>query len=259
MFSPNPASIPGRSTWKEKMQMYSPISQHNAELTRSTIGRLLPLAFAATLAGSAVLASPITYTMTATASGTFAGTAFNNAAITVTSIADTTQVFQAGALDSLDPGYGGSSDYEVIALSSSIDIAGFAPATFTDETFWEDPNGSGDIIFGDVAAGSAATGDGILGFTRLFVGLESYDLKSSFGPVSSAFDFETSVFNHFQNVSTSEGSLSLVASNDTFNAVVSSVPEPAYPLVPALVLLGLLTISRARATVRNKKSAERVF
>jgi hypothetical protein len=224
--------------------MYSGISQLKSELMRSMLRGL----FVATLAASGVLGNPITYTMTATASGTFAGTAFTNAAITVTSIADTTQVFQA-TTGGLDPGYGGSGDFEVVAINSSIDIAGFAPATFTDETFWEDPNGAGDIIFGDVAAGSVTTGDGILGFTRLFEGLESYNLKSSFGPVSSAFDFETSVWNHFQNISTSEGSLSLVASNDTFTAVASSVPEPSYALISGLLLLGLLAIRRIRGNV----------
>jgi hypothetical protein len=202
-------------------------------------GGLLLLGFVVSLAANVALASPITYTMMTTASGSLAGTAFTHAAVEVTSIADTSQVTSDG---NLDPAFPGS--YEVIALSSSIDIAGFAPATFTDETFWEDPNGSGDIIFGDVAAGSAATGDGILGFTALGVGIETYNLESSFGPVSSAFDFETSVFNHFQNVSTSVGALSLLAMDDTFTAVLSSAPEPSCFLATGMGLLVLIAIRR---------------
>jgi hypothetical protein len=189
------------------------------------------MVFFAALASSAVFANPVIYTMTSTASGTLAGTAFSNAAITVTSIADTSQVFSFPS--------GIYTDYEVIADSSTIDIAGFAPATFSDQTFWEDPNGAGDIIFGDFAIGN-----GILGLTHLFVGLETYNLESSFGPVSSSYDFETSAFNYFQNIPTSEGSLSLVASNDTFTAVVSNVPEPAYPVVIGFGLLGLFAIRR---------------
>jgi hypothetical protein len=158
------------------------------------ISALLRSAFAVLIVTSPVIAIPITYTMTATASGTLAGAAFTNAAITITSLADTSQVFVAGATSP-------NLNYEIIAANSSISIAGLSAATFTDQTFWEDPNGAGDIIFGDVL-----TGKGILGFTKLFVGLESYNLASSFGPVSSPFDFETSVFNNFQNIPTSKGS-----------------------------------------------------
>src|ERR1035438_1446918 len=50
---------------------------------------LLRLVLAAAIAESGALAIPITYTMTATASGTFAGVAFTNSAITVTSVANT--------------------------------------------------------------------------------------------------------------------------------------------------------------------------
>jgi hypothetical protein len=171
--------------------------------------------------------------MTATASGTLAGTAFSGAAITVRSVADTNQVFVAG-------GTSPNLDYEVIAVSTTISIAGFTSATFADSTFWEDPNGSGDIIFGDVVLGSGI-GNGILGFTKLFAGLESYDLKSSFGPLSSPLDFETSVFDNFNNLPTSQGSLSLVASNDTFTAV-TGVTEPSFDLIVGAAILGVLII-----------------
>ncbi len=189
------------------------------------------MALIAMFAASAAVAGPITYTMNATATGTFAGTVFTNAAITVTSVADTVNVFIAS-------GTPPEVNYEVIASSSSISVAGFRTATFTDPMYWYDPNGAGDIIFGD-----ATRGDGILGFTELFAGLESYNLQSSFGPVSSPFDFETSVFKDFQNIPTGDGSISLVASDDTFTAVAAA-PEPRTFLVTGLGLFGVLVFRR---------------
>src|SRR5580698_2715369 len=139
------------------------------------------------LSGAYLLqAEPITYTFTTTGTGTFAGTSFTNAAITVTSTADTT-----GVVSYL---VGGDPVFDNYPTSTTLNIAGFAPATFTDPTFWEDPNDSGDIIFGvvDGSTGLAFCSDchALLGFTALFSGLESYDLETSFGPVSSPFDFE---------------------------------------------------------------------
>jgi len=202
----------------------------------SSTSRVLPLALAFMLAGTAVSAGPITYTMTATATGTLGSTAFTGAAITVTSVADTSGAFVAsGTFPDLN--------WENIAFSSTIAIAGIGTETFTDQTFWLDPNGAGDIIFGDIDSSSPSFGGGILGLTHLFVGLETYNLQSAFGPVSSPFDFETGAFNAFQNIHTSGGVLSLVARNDTFTA---TTPEPAPFLFVALGMLGLLTISRVR-------------
>jgi hypothetical protein len=60
--------------------------------------RMIVLILLAVIAESGALASPITNTMTTTASGTLAGTAFTNAAITVTSVADTSQIFTTPVL-----------------------------------------------------------------------------------------------------------------------------------------------------------------
>jgi hypothetical protein len=205
----------------------------------SSKSRILPLAFAVTLAGSAASAGPITYTMTATATGILGHTAFTGAAITVTSVADTTGAFVASM-------NGPDNNWENIAFSSTIAIAGIGIETFTDQTFWIDPNGSGDIVFGDVDSTSPAYA-GILGFTHLGVGLETYNLQSAFGPVSSPFDFETQVFNGFLGIQTSGGVLSLQASNDTFTA--TTTPEPASFLFAGLGMLGLLTIARVRRKI----------
>jgi hypothetical protein len=192
---------------------------------------LLQLVLAVVSGPFAALATPITYTMTATATGTLAGTPFTAAAIQVTSIADTNDVFVAGTVPDFI--------FEVHPASSTISIAGFGTHTFTDQMFWQDPNGSGDIIFGDVVAGHA-----VLGFTKLFSGLESYDLKSSFGPVSSSIDFVTMFFDGFNNIPTSGGSLSLQASDDTFLAVAA--PEPVSCLLAGLGLLFLKSRPRSK-------------
>jgi hypothetical protein len=212
--------------------MYTGLKTRKEVLMHSS----LKLALALTLAGTVASAVPIYYTMTSTATGTLGSTAFTNAAITVASVADTTGAFVAsGTLPDLN--------WENIAFSSTISIAGLGTYTFTDETYWIDPNGAGDIIFGDVDAPGGFF-SGILGFTQLFVGLETYNLQTAFGPVSGAFDFETGAFNNFHNIETSGGILNVSsASNDTFTAIT---PEPASFLFAGLGLAGLLALRRLR-------------
>lgn len=211
--------------------------------------RLLQVVFVATLMGNVARAGQITFTMTASVTGTLGSTPFTDALLTITSVADTSNVFVAG----------GSSPnfiYELNATSSTVSIAGVttpgSPATFTGTTFWEDPNGSGDIIFGDASGGSGfgcvAAGCPILGFVNF--SLTSYQLASSIGPASGN-DFPVAVFDAFENIPTSAGLLSVPqAANsaevnhtvtedftETFTAV-APVPEPT-----PVVLLGSLTFA----------------
>jgi hypothetical protein len=116
---------------------------------------ILQLAVGTIAAGGFAIASPVTYTMMATATGTLAGVAFTDAAITVTSFADTSQVVVTF------PPFSTGDVYDVIASSSYISIAGFSTATFTDAMFWEDPQGLGDIVLGDAVAAKE-----ILGLTK---------------------------------------------------------------------------------------------
>jgi hypothetical protein len=75
------------------------------------------------------------------------------------------------------------------------------------------------------------------------VGLETYNLESSFGPVLSPVDFESSIFMNFQNIATSQGALTLVASDETFIASAAPTPEPLSML---LVGVGMVLLPAAR-------------
>jgi hypothetical protein len=190
--------------------------------------RLLQFLLAATLMGSAARAGQITFTMTADVTGTLGATPFTDALLTVTSVADTSGVFVTGGIF-----------YELIATSSTVSIAGVtgSPATFTGATFWEDPNGSGDILFGDASGGGGfgcvAAGCPILGFVNF--SLASYQLNSPIGPISGN-DFPVAVFDAFENIPTSAGLLSVPqASNST--EVTSSLRVSRKRSLPPLLCL----------------------
>ncbi len=113
----------------------------------------MKLALLLLLPGSAAFCGPIMFTFQGTATGIMGTTRFTAASYTVTSFADTTAV-------NLVPG----DTYEVTTISSTISIAGLPIATFTDPMYWSDPQGAGDIIFGDQSIGSGFF-PGILGIT----------------------------------------------------------------------------------------------
>jgi hypothetical protein len=113
-----------------------------------------------------VYAKPITYTFTGTASGNVDGTVFSNSNVTFTAYADTQNVL-----------FDGANVYYVIPSSAMIDIAGIGSGRLT-----------GDILVYNLQA-----------FNYSFAGLqqddldiviveglelETYDLKTSFGPLS---------------------------------------------------------------------------
>jgi hypothetical protein len=208
-------------------------SNRKTAANRLVVKRLFQLILTAALAATAAIGGPITFNMTTTATGSLNGTGFTNALLTVTSLGDTSLVTVSG----ISP----DQIYELIAGSSTVSIAGLgAPVTFTDLMFWEDPNSSGDIIFGDATRGTP-----ILGFTNPVPGsgLLTYNLQSSFGPAFGGFDFPVSAFHDFNNIPTSGGLLSVTAaSNDVF--VAAAAPEPASLLIASLGMLGLFAVQR---------------
>jgi hypothetical protein len=172
------------------------------------------LGFSATVFGN-----QITLTYSGFATGTLGPTSFTDKPFTVTSGGDTSSVFVTGG-----------SIYELPAVNASIDIAGFSSAVFTDSTSWTDPQGAGDVIFND-----ATLDAGLLGMTKLFAGLETYQFQTSIGPISGGFPFDPNIFETFQDIPTSDGLLSItMTSENSFTAVVT--PEPASPW---LALAGL--------------------
>ncbi len=190
----------------------SPLPRNSSILVSSDANDATP--FSISQAGSGTGNVPITYTFTGIASGTLGNNSFNNAQFTVTSFADASQVTYQG------------STYQVQAGGSFISIAGQPLATFTDPTNWSDEQGPEDIVFGD-----STTGAGLLGITVFGQGVQTYNLESSFGPVSSPVDFESSIFHNFQNIATSEGPLTLISSNETFTASLLPANTTATALV----------------------------
>jgi hypothetical protein len=217
------------------------LSSRKTNARRLVVKRLFQLALTAALGATAAIGGPITFNMTTTATGTLNGTGFTDALLTVTSFADTSLVTVSGS----SPGQ----DYELIAGSSTVSIAGFgAPVTFTDLMFWEDPNSSGDIIFGDTTRGSGI-GNAILGFTNPVPGsgLLTYNLQSSFGPAFGGLDFGVTAFHKFNNIPTSGGLLNVTAaSGDVFVATATPVatPEPASFLIAGSAILGSFAVQR---------------
>jgi hypothetical protein len=201
--------------------------------------RLLTSLGLLSMASAGLNAEAIFYTFTTTVTGTLGTTPFSGDLMTVSSTADTTQVTSTPSM------FGPV--WVVEPISTTFNIAGVGTGTFTLPTFFDDPNGSGDIIFGIIGPPNGFTGcngcDGLLGMTIVISALDTYNLQTAIGPLSSPFDFETGAFNTFQNISTSLGNLSLTAQDDTFTAVL---PEPASYVLAAAGLTAIMVRRRSR-------------
>jgi hypothetical protein len=202
---------------------------------------LLSCAALAALSATAS-AAVMTYTKTGFLSGSLGGTSFTNAAVTIRTTADTANVQYQ-----LTEGEGGGAPLWTNAGVTTIDIDGFATATF---------NGS------NVFAAFMATPDpsiavlGIIELTNFYSILFNY-----YQPADPSYALDTEMFR--ESVTPSEGSssgvtttdqafstnlgdliLSSTSGNSTFTSTL--VPEPS-----ALVLFGLSTlclVTRRRRT-----------
>ena len=91
----------------------------------------------------------------------------------------------------------------------------------------------------------------LLGFTRLFAGLETYQFQNSIGPISDGFPFLPNIFENFSNTPTSEGLLTIrMTSDNAFTAVVAT-PEPASLRVVLAGLSVAIVLGRMRRSLRS--------
>ena len=194
-------------------------------------------------------AAPITYAVTAIASGSLGGSTFTNALVTVTLVGDTLAVFQP-LPDDLP---------ELLANrgTATVTIAGLGTATFND------PSGYAAVAFpaipGEIPLPSVGiwegfdpagdTGTGILGIGSN--SLAGYDLRSPLGPlVGVSGGGASNPDGSFVAFATNRGGFVISSTGETGTVTVTTtpVPEPT-----SLSLLGVSGLSLLAARHRRKK------
>jgi len=159
-----------------------------------------------------VHASPITYTFSGVGSGSLGALPFTNLSVTIIAYADTSQIFTN------DP-----TNFQLYNQSASISVPGFPTATLSNSTDFvtqqttADPKSPGAVGIG--GAPSFADILDVIGLT-----FKTYDLSTSFGPVSGAALGNTGL-----SFATTDGNFrwtSLPLTAD-FQAELEIVPEPA--------------------------------
>jgi hypothetical protein len=173
-------------------------------------------------------ASPVTYTVISTASGSLGGTPFTDQQVTFTTTADTANVIAPPGFPAL-----------VLGTPPAIQVTGFAPTTATDQ-FWVFCNQS------DPRAGLYSSTNGAFIIYNDSAAFAGYDLTTSIGPVSGV-----PTINNGVTAPTAAGLFTFTSmSAVSFQAVV--VPEPA-----TLTLLAFSLIPcTARARSDDRPSSE---
>jgi hypothetical protein len=182
------------------------------------------------LSGGRALATSVTYTETATISGSLDGTTLTNDLLTLTGTGDTADI---------TGGY-------VLPLTLTFSLSSGESGTFTDNTQVASNYSSYSAGFGD-----NANDVGILFTANLSAfGYPGYDLTTSIGPISGSASI-----NQYTSFATDAGALQItdVSGDATFTAVASigTTPLPAaLPLFASgLGALGLLGWRKKRKKV----------
>ncbi len=202
---------------------------HGVQWNRFAIRALVALIGASFLSASA---GPITFLYRGTGSGTLGGIPFTSQQFTITATGDTANI-TSWAFASGGP--------QLTHESAVIDIAGFAPATFTIATHtWKLPGTQGG--FGRNLGLNLLTLDE--------AAFAVYGLDTSILPISETTPLHV---HQFQSVSTTRGSLSFSSiPSFTFEAVATdetALPEPSTSAM--IVFSGLAAVTMA--TLRSWK------
>lgn len=186
-------------------------------------------------AAAAAQATPIVYTFTGLASGSYTPiggglTSFSDRALTVSITTDTSNVDFTR--------FGASTPATNALVPGSISVAGVGSGSFNAGLYVFNNQGNQTVGFGNTANSD------LIDLTRLGVGLSTYGLTTAFGPITGT---PPNFVAQFQNVGVSFGTLSLsLLNNATFQA--AAVPEPE---TWALMGLGMALVA-ARASKRRE-------
>ena len=174
--------------------------------------------------GGSALAVPITYTETATATGILGASTFTSALVTLTFTGDTSNVTIPF-----------SGIFLLAVGTGTVNISGLGTATFTDQ------------VEAIVNQGASLGGIGDYTINRLMLfaidaGFATYDLKSSFGPISdTAAGSNSGTF-----FATNLGQLEFISVSGNTVFTASTVPEPASMTLLGVGLLGLTSLRLRR-------------
>jgi hypothetical protein len=172
-------------------------------------------------------ASPVTYTESATVSGSLNGVSFSNDLLTLTGTGDTTNITKLS---------GASVNSPVTALFTlSVSVAGVGSGTLTGPFEVFDVQSPADSV-GFIPIGGPDLLDTM---NAVFA---SYDLSTSIGPITGS-----SFINPPHSFSTNVGALDITSAGDaTFTAVVTPLPATLPLFAIGLGALGLLGWRRKR-------------
>ncbi len=173
-------------------------------------------------------AVPITYTETATISGTLGATSFSNALVTITGLADTNNVIGGGTFFN-------------VPVVATVTVAGVGSGTLTDIVqVFSGINGNPEAGF--VAKKLASDPFFTILLDTRNAALTNYDLKSPIGPVTGAASISNPIGLKFGSTAGDFAITSVANGTSTFLATggITAVPEPSTLTSAALAsLMGL--------------------